>query len=419
MTPVIIRNALWAALFLAVGCKQEKVTPQPEPVASSAPAPIATASASPGSQPQRARWRTTPNERFDKVSKECEEGSVKGCEEALILELEGESYPNPVPLTPQSSARVRTLAKRGCDLGSKLGCAWPLHEKLKKTSTTDRRWLELVREACEAGGDPVCLPHRTFLHSTPADWMVKGCKRGLATECLMLVRDTGTVTDWTDADLKNFAIKACDTYVDTCYDAASALASHPQRRAWPEVRALYERVVTEQSKRCAEGHATCGVTAHAMLELGRDYAEIRRYAEAGLEDEDPLAAYIAGLLAEEGLGQPADPATAAKYYRKCPRIQVGADRECHARLSAMYEQGRGVPKDKALAFEHAARGKSLFEVTPTVLRYARLYGEQSPPLPKEKLMKSVRGVCNAEINSQCATLLKLIEEGKPIPESLP
>ncbi|MDC3961585.1 hypothetical protein [Polyangium jinanense] len=419
-------SAKWALLAAFVGivcCNRENVTPQPEAAVSSVPAPITSAStsASAGSQPRRAPWRTSPNARFEELGKQCDDGAATGCEAALVLVLEAEHAYGAKPFAEPNVERIPTIAKRGCDLGNKLACAFIKRAEVDKLPVRhDKRWHEMVRALCDTGGDPLCFSYRNGAPIDRIKWTWKACEQGIGTECLALVTNARDYDLEADADQKRFAQKACDAYIQTCYDAIERLLpEHPERTAWPEVRAMHERSATEQSKRCAEGQPTCGFAAYAMLELGRDYAEIRRYAEAGLEDRDELAAYVVGRLAEEALGQPADLAMAAKFYEKCGWVVRDWEKVCHARLSELYEKGKGVPKDTNLAFKHALLGRSRIRVTPTTLRYIRLFREKSPPPSKEELMKAVKSDCNENADPRCPTLWKLVEEGKPIPEALP
>ncbi|MDI3291578.1 hypothetical protein [Polyangium sp. 15x6] len=413
--------ALLAGVVGVVSCNREKATPQPEPAVSNAPAPIPSGSSSAGSQAQRAAWRMSANERFEALWKQCDEGAVKGCEDTLVLVLEAEHAYGAQPFGRPNVERVPAIARRGCDLGSKLACAFIKRAEVDKLEVRyDERWNAMVKDLCDTGGDPLCLSYRFGSTIDSSAWSPKACERGLGTECLTIVNSSGDDSIATDADRKRFAQKACDTYIQTCHDLVrSLLWEHPERKAWQEVRAIHERIASEQSKRCAEGHPTCGDAAYSMLELGRDFAETRRYAEAGLEDEDQLAAYVLGRLAEEGLGQPADPARAAKLYEKCGFITHDDEKFCHARLAALYEEGRGVPKDLKVALKHAQLGKHWGRPTPTVLRYFRLLREQLPSPPTDELVKKVKGNCFERLDQRCPMLWKLVEEGKPIPEALP
>ncbi|UQA57865.1 SEL1-like repeat protein [Polyangium aurulentum] len=245
------------------------------------------------------------------------------------------------------------------------------------------------------------------------------CDRSVGTECYVIAGEAMSLNS-SYADHLRFARRACEAYVQTCVHAIETLTVyHPERYGSPEVRAMRERIATEQAKRCAEGHPVCGQAALAHLELGHDLGEVRRYAEAGLEDKDQLANYVLGRLADEGLGGPADPAKAAELYQNCGDVEHADEHPCLGRLAAFYEAGRGVPKDLKRAYEYAMRAKRPGRATPSVLRFIRLLREQAPAPSREEVRKRAEMECSGMIDERCRLLWKLVEEGKPIPESLP
>jgi len=410
------------ALGIALGtvhCR-ERVTPQPDPVASSDAAPVASASSSAGGQAQKASWRTSPNELFGTLRQRCEGGAAEACWNALVIGLEGDQWITSMPLDKANAADLPRLAKRGCDLGNKPSCTYLRRDEVNQFDFAEKRMQRAawVREICDAAGDPMCLVFHTGGMTDP-NASVAACNRGIGTDCYVIASEAPGLNS-PYADHLRYARKACDAYIQTCLRAIETLAAgHPERYASPDVRAMRERIATEQSKRCVEGHPVCGQAALAHLELGHDPGEARRYAEAGLADKDQLANYVLGRLTDEGTGTPADPGKAAEFYKNCGDVEIAREHVCHARLAAQYEAGRGVPKDLKIAFGHARDARFPGRTTPTLLRYFRLLQQQDPVPSRDQVLARAKMECSGEDDQRCRILWKLIEEGKPIPESLP
>ena len=79
---------------------------------------------------------------------------------------------------------------------------------------------------------------------------------------------------------------------------------------------------------------------HAHLE--KHYAESRRIFHALADQGDVRARFMMGTIYEQGLGVPADLATAARWYRLAAD---GGSASAQYNLGIFYQFGKGVPKD--------------------------------------------------------------------------
>lgn len=102
----------------------------------------------------------------------------------------------------------------------------------------------------------------------------------------------------------------------------------------------------------AAGDFEAGVAAARSGDYQRALREWKPLAEAGKRD----AQFNLGLLYENGLGVPKDPATAATWYKRAAEQD---DREAQAYLAEMYAQGLGIPRDDTEALRWYKRAGEL------------------------------------------------------------
>lgn len=106
------------------------------------------------------------------------------------------------------------------------------------------------------------------------------------------------------------------------------------------MRAIFLSMVLALGLLAWPGLARADVDAGLKAFEAGDYAAARRQL-LPLKD-DPRAAFVLGVMSEQGLGAPADNARAAEFYDLAVR---GGHVSAAVNLGVMYDEGRGVPRD--------------------------------------------------------------------------
>ncbi len=106
------------------------------------------------------------------------------------------------------------------------------------------------------------------------------------------------------------------------------------------MRALVLSIVFVLGLLAWPGLARADVDAGLKAFEAGDYAAARRQL-LPLKD-DPRAAFVLGVMTEQGLGTPADSGKAAEFYDLAVR---GGHVSAAVNLGVMYDEGRGVPRD--------------------------------------------------------------------------